>query len=280
MVKNCLFLAAMLPMLLIALVTSESAGTAAFQFEVLGASDDWIVVRENIPASASDTAACSYPGLDPSEFVGAVVHFLPLSVEAKGGRLVPLEKSESPMMLYAHGHLGEGCTSGLDGDRQWAEITDHAKKLGIEIPPKSPATVVLGEAVPANGCVLLGSNAVNKSPCIREFKHTLKAGPIRIAVSLTAIPEASEKGKRSCQFVGHRFGATIQVAGLDFGEMGSGVAPGGFANHYDCRGQQFDPLRLYVLNDRIVLLGGFSGTNIADHNEYPFVLIFPSKPSR
>lgn len=279
MVKSCRLLAAMLTVSLTAPVTPASVGTA-FQFEVLGASDDWIVVRENIPASASDTAACSYPALDPSEFVATVVHFFPLSAEAKRGRLVPLEKPESQMTLYARGHLGEGCTSASDADRQWREITDHAKSLGVEIPSKSPAEIVLGEPVPAKVCVLLESNTIDKPPCLREFKHTLKAGAIRIAVSLTAIPEAPEKGKRSCQFVGHRFGVTIQVAGLDFGEMGSGVAPGGFANHYDCRSQQFDPLRLYLVNDLFVLVGGFSGTNIADRNEYPFVLIFHSKPSR
>jgi len=68
--------------------------------------------------------------------------------------------------------------------------------------------------------------------------------------------------------------------GLDFGKMGSGVAPGGFANHYDCRSQQFNPVRLYSLDDFVVLLGSFSGTNMADRDEYAFFLILPTKPTR
>jgi hypothetical protein len=61
------------------------ASAAVFQFEVLGVSDDWIAVRENIPVLPTDTDACRYPGLDPSLYTGATVHFYPLSAEAKRG---------------------------------------------------------------------------------------------------------------------------------------------------------------------------------------------------
>lgn len=95
-------------------------------------------------------------------------------------------------------------------------------------------------------------------------------------MSLTAVPEAPDE--TLCQFIGHRFGAVIQVAGLNFGGAESSVAPGGFADHYDCRSQQFDPLRLYHLDRYVVLLVGFRGTNIADRDEYPFLLVFPDRP--
>lgn len=274
MIKSCRLLSAMVAALLIAPAVECAA---VFQFEILGVSDNWIMIRENIPVSEADTAACSYPGLDPSRYVGATVHFFALSAEAKRGVLVPLEKPESSVALYATTRHGEGCTSASDAERRWRELTDHAKTLGIEVPTTSPAAVVLGEPVPAKACVLLGNTPIDKPPCRREFKHLLKKGAIQIVVSLTAVPGAPDE--RVCQFVGHRFGVAIQVAGLDFGKQGSGVAPGGFANHYDCRSQQFDPLRLYVLDGTAVLLGGFSGTNIADRNEFPFVMIFPTRPA-
>lgn len=56
------------------------------------------------------------------------------------------------------------------------------------------------------------------------------------------------------------------------------VAPGGFANHYDCRSQQFDLLCLYLLDGFMVLVCSFSGTNIADQNEYPFLGIPITSP--
>jgi hypothetical protein len=256
---------------------APAVGTV-FQFEVLGASHDWLIIRENIPASAEDTAACSYPGLDPSQYVGAIVHFFQLSAEAKRGHVMSLEKPASSMMLYAHGRLDEGCTSAVDAQKQWADIVAHAKSLGIDIPTTPPVAAVLGEAVPASACVLARTASMDKPPCRRDFRCALKKEAIRIVVSLTAIPEAPDE--RVCQFVGHRFGAAIQMVGLDFGKMGSSVAPGGFVDHYDCRSQQFDPLRLFVVDDFAAVVASFSGTNIASHHEYPFVIVFPTRPAR
>lgn len=251
------------------------ACAAAFQFEILGVSDDWLMVRENIPASPSDTTACSYPGLDPSQYVGARVHFVPLPAEAKRGRLVMLEKPANSMTLYAPERSGAGCTSASDAEKRWSEIAARAKNLGIALWATPPAALVLGAAVPAKACVLLGEAPSDRPPCRREFKHALKEGTIRIGVSLTAVPEAPDP--RLCQYVGHRFGVAIQVAGLDFEKMESGVAPGGFANHYACRSQQFNPLRLYPLDRFLVVIGGFAGTSIADRDEYPFVVIVPAR---
>jgi hypothetical protein len=271
--SNCCFVAVILAGWLVA----PAVCAAGFQFELLGASDDWIAVRENIPASPTDTTACNYPGLDPSRYVGVRVHFIRLSAEAKRGRAVPLERPAGSMALYTPARPDEGCTSTVDAERRWNEIAAHAKSLGIELPATLPTPVVLGAVVPAKDCVLIGGAPLDTPPCRREFKQVLGGGTIRIAVSLIAIPEAPDES--TCQSVGHRFGAAIQVAGFDFGQLGSGVAPGGFVSHYDCRGQQFDALRLYALDHAVVLVGSFSGANIADRDEYPFVVVFPARPA-
>jgi hypothetical protein len=257
-------------------IVQAAVSTAVFQYEVLGVSDDWIVVRENIAASAADTAACRYPNLDPSEHTGARVHFVRLSAEAKRGRLAPLTKPDRSVTIYAPGRSGQACTSAGEAEQRWREITAHAKELGVSLSEKRPVPVVLGTAVPAKSCVLIGSVSGAGPPCRRVFRQIVKGATIRIAVSLTAIPEAPDE--RSCQFVGHRFGVAIQVAGLDFGAMGA-AAPGGFADHYDCRGQQFNPLRLYSFDRVTVLVGGFRGTNIADREEHPFLVIIAARPA-
>jgi len=263
--------------LLVSLLTSPAeAARAVFQFEALGAFDDWVVIRENIPASPSDTNACRYPGLDPSEYVGAVVHFVQLPAEAKRGRLLQLDTFENSITIYARGRDGEGCTSAGDAERHWSEVSTRASSLGITLSASPPPPLVFGAPVPAKSCVLIHDGGMDRHPCESVFKYLLDGKAIQIAVSLTAVPEAPDG--RSCQFVGHRFGAVIQVAGLDFGTMGS-VAPGGFTNHYDCRSQQFDPLRLYRLGGSLVLIGGFCGTNIADRGEHPFLVVFPTRPA-
>jgi hypothetical protein len=256
------------------LVSPAMASTELFQYEILGASANWIVVRENIAASAADTAACAYPGLDPSQFVGATVHFIQLPAEAKRGRLVPLPKPASSMALYTPATPG-GCTTSADAERRRNEIAARAKDLDVTLPANPPVPVVLGAPVPAKACALMEAASPGRTPCNREFKRVVHEKTIRIAVSLTAIPEAPDE--KVCQFVGHRFGVAVQMAGLDFGKMGSGVAPGGFAEHYDCRSQQFNSLRLYLLDRFLVLLGGFGGTNIANSQETPFLIIAPNR---
>lgn len=253
------------------------AAAAAFQFEVLGASDDWIAIRENIPAAASDTAACSYPRLDPSEQVGVTVHFVRISPEAKRGRLTSFDTSSASMPLYSRGRAGESCTSAAEAERRLREIVQRAKSLGISVANANPKpSTLLGEAVPAKACVLIGAGGGSGSPCRRVFNQRLKDRTAQIGLSLVAVPEAPDN--RSCQFVGYRFEAAIQVSGGDLGTMESGIVPGGLANHYDCRNQQFDPLRLYVFDNYVVLLGSFRGTNIADREEHPFLILFPARP--
>lgn len=254
----------------------RSASAEVFQHELLAASNDWVVVRENIPASAADTAACGYPRLDPSEHAGVRVHFIRLPTEAGGGRLVPLAMPGDSTMLYTPAGGGKPCTSRAEAGRRWAGIAARATSLGINLSEKVPDPVVLGAAVPAKVCVLIAGTPTKNTQCRRVFRRRLPSGPVKIAVSLTAVPEAPDK--QACQFAGHRFGVAIQIAGRDFGTMESQFAPGGFATRYDCRGQQFNPLRLYVLGRLALLLGGFRGDSIADRDEYPFLILFPAQP--
>lgn len=258
--------------LLVVLTAAWAAAEApakVFPFEALGVSDDWIAIRQNIMATAEDTAACAYPGLDPSEYVGSVVNFVRLPAEAKRGQLTLPGQPDASLPLYSPAREGQACTMAAEAEARWSRIVDRAAGLGITLSKNRLLPVLLGDAVPAKECVLMTGG----TPCRRVFTQTLNGVPIRIAVSLTAVPEAPDYV--TCQFMGHRLSAAIQVSGLAFGSAESRVAPGGFANHYDCRSQQFDPLRLYHMDGFAILLGGFRGTNIADRDEYPFFLVFP-----
>ena len=253
-------------------IGSGVAYAAVFQFEVLAISDDWIVIRENVPASPADTAACRYPGLDPSEYVGVKVLFVRLPPEAKRGQLVPLAAPESSLTIS---EPRGACTSAADAEQRWRQAAERAKNLGTEWRAKPPVAAVLTAAVPARTCSVIGG-AVGRPPCLRVVRQRLHASSIQIGVSLAAVPQSPDE--RVCQFVGHRYIAVLQVAGPNFGTQGT-VAPGGSTEHYDCRGQQFQPLRFYDLDRFAVVVGGFGGTNIADRIEHAFLLIFPTRPA-
>jgi hypothetical protein len=249
---------------------------ATFQFELLGATTDWVIVRENIPATSADTAACAYPRLDPSEHVGVTVRFLPLPPPAQRGRLMPVEAGDTPMPLYSPSRRGSPCTTAAEAQQRWAAIVARAARVGIELRADPLVPIVLGAPVPATACVLLRRGTARPAQCSAVYTRQIDGQRFRIAVSLAAVPEAPDGA--ACQYAGHRFSAALQVDGLDFGAAGSEVAPGGLADHYDCRGQQFEPLRLYAGGGVAVLLGGFRGTNIADRATYPFVIVFPTRP--
>jgi hypothetical protein len=254
---------------------SGAARAATFQFEVIGASSEWVVIRENVRPSTTNTDSCRYEGLDPSEYAGSRVRFINLSDAARRGQLVELGGGEPPMPLYNPARRSDGCTSQADADSNWRRIATRAESIGIEITPQNPPVpVVLGTAVPASACVLVGAKT-NAATCRRTYMQRIDAHSFRIAVALTSVPEAPDL--RTCQFYGHRFGAAIQVSGLDFGTADSGMAPGGFAAHYDCREQQFEPLRFYSMNGYGVLVGGFRGMNIADRDEHPFIVAFRTR---
>jgi hypothetical protein len=266
--------------LLVAWLASASAASAATsQFELIGASREWLVVRENVPAKPSDLAACRYPGLDPSQYVGARVLFVRLSDGAKRGKVFEIVPRDAVTTLpwYAADGSGKNCSSPAEAGENRKAIVARAQALGVTVGDTPLTPAVLGAAVAARAC-LLSAAAYSGPPCRSTYTPSLGTSKIRITIALTAVPEAPDPG--ICQFNGHRLGAAIQIAGLDFATEGSESAPGGFVDHYDCRGQQLLPWRLYRLNDVAVLLGAFQGTNIADRGEYPFAIVFPTRVAR
>lgn len=253
----------------------QATGPAAPAFEVLGASAEGLVLRENLPVRATDTDACRYPGLDPSEYVGAQVHVMPLTPAAQRGRLFEPALGVQALPLHAPSS-GSGCTTPEQAGRHWQAIVERAKSLGIALAAKAPQASVLGQPVPARSCELRGRDAAVLRRCSSEFVRPVGGGrSVRIAVSVLAVPEAPDPAH--CQFVGHRVGVAVQVSGLDFAAPGA-PAPGGFVTHHDCRAQQVEPWRLYVFGDRAVLLGGFRGSTMADGRTHPFVVTFPTRP--
>jgi hypothetical protein len=181
-------------------------------------------------------------------------------------------------MLYDPAKTEAGCTSADEARRRWADILARAKDLEIDLPasPRALSPVVFGAAIPAKECIL-ARGAAPGTRCRQVYKHRFTAGLIEMTVALIAIPEAPDRSV--CQFAGHRFGAAIQVTGFDFGKMEAEAAPGGFANRYDCRSLQFSPLRLSLSGATAVLLGSFRAANIADRDEYPFLVVVPVRPA-
>lgn len=260
----------LLSLALAVLAPAVPRAATPFQFEVLGASTDWLVLRENVPVQGDVAEACRYPGIDPSEFLGARVHFVRLSEEAKRGRLTPFAPAEEPMPLFTPTRGPSPCTSRDEGRERWARIVARAGELGIDLASgKALKPVTVGAAVPDRACVLLGGGEAARA-CRREFDHAVRGQPLRIGVLLTAVPEAPDLA--TCQLSGLRLGAAVQVTGLDFGQIGAS-APGGFATHHDCRSQQLDPLRLYAIDGGLLVVGSFRGTSLADRGEYPFFVI-------
>jgi hypothetical protein len=259
--------------ILIACMGSIPSQAASFQFEVLGTSEEWVVLRENVPPLPDVTDTCSYPGVDPSEAMGVKVHFIRISPELKRGVLFAAGPYEASFTLYEPARNPSGCTSSEDAERNWKSIDAFGKNHGLRLERQVPPKAILGVSVPDRQCTVLERNNKLRQQCDRRYESVIDGRRMKVAISLFSVPEAPDENK--CQFIGYRLGAAIQVEWLDLGTMGSGSAPGGFASHFDCRPQLFMPLRVYTFEDKIVLLISFRGNNIADREEYPFLSIFP-----
>jgi hypothetical protein len=257
--------------LLLWLMVVPAQGTT-FQFEVLGASEEWVVLRENIPPSPGSLDACRYPGLDPALAIGVKVHFLRLSQEMKRGILSPAGPFESTFILYDPVKIQSNCTSPEASERNWKEIEMFAENQGLRLKRQTTWQAIWGTQVPDQDCVVIEKSPKARQSCDQIYETIMDGHRLKLAVSLLSVPEAPDEKK--CQSVGYRFGAALQVKWLDIGRPGTGSAPGGFATHFDCRPQLFMPLRLYLFEDRFVLLSSFKGNNIADRDEYPFLLVF------
>jgi hypothetical protein len=244
---------------------------ATYQFEVLGASADWVLIRENVRARTSDTNACTYPGLDPSEYVGAFVQLFRLSEPQSRGQLTILEQGDEMMVLYSTARNGLGCSSPAEIEANWQRISARAAKLGIN-PQRQPVPVLLGTAVPARSCAVIAIGRTASQSCRRVHTQRIGKEQVRIGVSLSSVPQPPDRS--TCQYIGYRLIAAVQIEAASYTPLL--ISPGGVTSHYDCRDQQFSPMRLYRLGDLAVLLGAFQATNIADRSEYPFFIVVPA----
>jgi hypothetical protein len=248
--------------------------TPAPQFELAGASDDWLLFRESIRDAREPLADCNYPGLSGGTR-GLKLHFLKLSEAHKSGDLVPVARFDSSFAIYQPAGDASACTSPDISARRRRAAEAFASSVGVTISQSIRPLAVFGSAVSAKACEPL-KKRLAASACDASYTGRIDGKPIRIARLLTAVPRAPDYN--TCQFLGHRFMVAVQVSWLDLGEPESRSVPGGFAEHYDCRPQLFMPIQLYALPDQVVLLASFRGDNVADRSEYPHVIVMPRNP--
>ncbi len=250
---------------------AERVAPPASAFEVLGASQAWVALRENVVVGASDTDVCRYPGLDPSVYKGSIVHFVALSPSAISGKMFAPDLGAAPAPYLTPGTPQGGCTSLSEAQDRWRAIVARAKEIDIPIGENSRAPIPLGQPVTEEECELAARRG-RARVCDAAFIQTLAGQRFRIALSIRSAPEAPDKAR--CQFIGYRIGVAVQITGGAFGSVGA-PAPGGFVTHYDWRSQHVEPMKLYAFDRLAVLLVCFSSTNIADRTSTPSLVVFP-----
>ena len=264
--------------MLVALVASTAGyaqtSTPPPQFELAGASDEWLACRETIRDAREPLADCGYAGLS-GRARGMKLHFLRLSEAYKSGDLVAVARFDSSFAIYEPASDAPACTSRDISARRRRAAEAFASNVGITISQPVKPLAVFGSAVSAKACEPMKKRSA-AGVCDASYMARIDGKPIRIARLLTAVPRAPDYN--TCQFLGHRFMLAVQVSWLDLGEPESRSVPGGFAEHYDCRAQLFMPIRLYALPDQVILLASFRGDNIADWSEYPHVIVMPRNP--
>jgi len=244
------------------------------QFELIGASEEWLAFRENIQEAHEPLADCRYPGLSAATRAMRV-HFVRLSEPDKRGELVQIDRFDQSFTIYEPTSDATGCTSQELSEQRRKQADAFALKHGFAISNPIHPLVAFGSVVQAEACEA-AKKVVGHTGCDERYEAKIDGQPIRLARILTAVPRAPDYV--TCQFVGHRFVLGLQVSWLDLGTAESLYAPGGFAEHYDCRAQSFMPIRLYALPEIIIVLASFRGDNIADFNEHLSVIVMPRKP--
>lgn len=244
------------------------------QFEVIGASETWLAFREQLPLAHETVQECGYPGVPPSA-AGVAVHFLALSDRHAGGALVKVEAFDTTIVIYQRAGSAAECTPRATSELRWKQAEAFADRNDLTLLTDARPVASLGAAVRAEACEAL-MKVREKRPCDAFHEISIEGEPLQLAVLLTAVPQLPDL--ETCQFTGHRFVAALQVKWMDLGEFGSLAAPGGFADHYDCRAQLFMPVLVYALADWIVVLASFRGDNMADAREYPHVIVMPREP--
>jgi hypothetical protein len=264
--------------MLVALASSPAGyaqtSTPPPQFELAGASDEWLAFRENIRDAREPLADCGYVGLSGGAR-GMKLHFVKLPEVHKRGDLVAVTRFDSSFAIYEPASDASACTSREVSARRRREAEAFSSSIGISVSRPIRPLAVFGSAVSAKVCEPMKKRSAT-GVCDAAYTARIDGKPIRIARFLTAVPRAPDYS--TCQFLGHRFMLAVQVSWLDLGEPESQSAPGGFAEHYDCRAQLFMPIRLYALPDQVILLTSFRGNNIADWSEYPHVIVMPRNP--
>lgn len=262
----------LLSLLLVACHATAGSTAEPRRFEIMGSSEDWIAVRENVADRGHEPAKrCGYPGLADS-IVGQSIHFLELTEPMKRGRIVELDAFAASYEIFAAPGADGGCTDSATSKSRRTAAHRFAAEHEVELAPKASPLAILGEPIRSDSCEAL-ERTQSPGDCGRLFELTVDGKPLRIARSLLAVPEAPDYV--TCQFMGHRFLAALQVSWLGLAKYGALSAPGGFVSHYDCRPQLFLPLQVYESDELISILLAFRGENVADWSEHVSILVFP-----
>ena len=254
-----------------------SSSATSHQFDVLDANDEWVAVRENVLAELfhEPREACSYPGL-ADDVVGTRIHFVELSAAARRGQMFPVDEFTRSFVVYEPAANPDSCTVDSVAKAGLRAAKEFAGAKGLTLNPRSAPIAQFGDRLSAQECEAInkpgGKSAVT---CDSVHRLELDGQPLLIGVLRSAVPQAPDL--KRCQFFGHRFGLTLQVNWRDLGKMESDAAPGGFAEHYDCRRQRVEPVRLYAFGGNVVIVVSFRGDNIADRNEYLNLVVMPRK---
>ena len=244
------------------------------QFELIGASDEWLAFRENIREDHEPLADCGYPGLS----VGTRamnIHFLRLSEAHRRGDLVPIDRFDHSFAVFEPASETTACTPREISEQRRKEADAFALEHGIALSDPIRPLAVFGTMVRADACEPM-KKIGGRSGCDERYEAKIDGQPIRVVRILTAVPRAPDYS--TCQFVGHRFVLGLQVSWLDLGTADSLSVPGGVVEHYDCRAQTFMPIRLYALPEHVGVVASFRGANIADSSEHPSVIVMPRRP--
>ena len=206
----------------------------------------------------------------------AISDFYKLGAHQLRGELFNGDKPSKTFTIYEPFTHSKDCVSKEEAKERIKKAKAFAKANGLIFNVNNIALNEFGLVVKAEDC-----EAKNKivqtleSSCDFSGSTTIDGQPLQISVVQTSIPQAPNP--EHCQFFGHRFVIALQVSWRDFGQFESDSAPGGVAQHYDCREQVTLPLRLYAFDQVVMIIGGFKGANIADRRTYPFVVIMPRR---
>ena len=262
----------MKPYIVAVLFSVYSCCAFSFQYEIVSATGNYIVLKEYVKINENDKTPCQYADLDSSLYQGDVIHLINMQKIRHGKVLYPLHYDES-FALHEPRDTQMGCLNNKEVQLNIDKLQKILSSKGVDINSKPIKQLLIGAGITDRQCSYLSGKVSNLAKCHYKYETLIDKHALKIFVDLYALSEYPDLSV--CQFIGYRFGAAIQIKWLDFGATESPAAPAGFVDHYDCRRQKFLPLRLSVFEDDIILLGSFQGDNIADSAEHAFIIAFP-----